>query len=220
MAKPPEKMKTIVEHLDKQMRHAIALQKLHLQLSFNPEVEKLFNNTHEAPGYNLIQQSVLFELVLVLCRFFDEDKRTKSIPVFFKENDGFKGWLPKSPDNRRIAFSCAESQWKKLKNLNLLDDVKNLRDKFWAHSDLNVGNVRLPRYSSIDEMFIQTRMLVEKLTLAVLDSDANFEDAEEQFEISAEYFYRVITEGQKKVLKERRENNPEVLDSLSRDHNS
>lgn len=197
-------MKTIVEHLRQQMYHASSLMKMHQRLDYSPEVTKVFCQTWEAHGFSLIQQSVLFELVFVLCRFHDETDNTKSFPTLFKDNEGeFKAetFLSTLSPEQFEAFSNAKSAWKDLKGSHLLSKTKALRNKFWAHSAHQSTKVQLPKYEYIDDLYLKSKQIVEDLSYAILEMDPNFEEVEEHWSIYSDRFFLMLVEGQRRVLR-------------------
>jgi len=200
-----EKMQSILNHLDPQMRHAIGLMKMHLS-SYENQIVEMFSDSQQDWGYAKIQQSLQFELVLVLCRFYDKDKSAMSFPALFRSaavKPEFNTWFDSLGDNRKRSFQEAKLEMEKLQQADSLKKVLYLRDKFWGHSDKKVKMARVAEFEDLDYLYDLTKEIVQKLVYAVFDRDANFEDAENVFKKEADAFFEVLGCGQKNYIQQR-----------------
>lgn len=193
-------IENIVRDLQDQMRHVVALMQMHRVLAYSPDVTPLFNGTREAWGYSIVQQSVLVELVFALCRLHDKSHNTNSLPTLFSEETATsesKTWLSTLPGPRRDAFAKAKSTWSQLCGSHLLSRLRTLRNKFWGHSATDRTGLQMPKYGYVDDLYSRTKEIVELLAFAALDTDPNFDDAEQVWEQHANRFFEVLTAGQR-----------------------
>ena len=196
----PSKIEEIVRDLHDQIRHVVALIQMHRVLAYSPDVTPLFNDTSEAWGYSVVQQSVLVELVFALCRLHDNSPDTNSLPTLFGKEAATsksKRWLSTLPGPRRCAFAQANSLWSQLRGSHLLSRLTTLRNKFWGHSATQRTGLQMPKYGYVDDLYGRTKKIVQLLAFAALDTDPNFEDAEQVWEQHANRFFRVLAAGQR-----------------------
>lgn len=197
---PPRNIEEMVKDLHEQMRHVVALVQMHRVLAYSPDVTPLFNDTREAWGYSVVQQSVLVELVFALCRLHDTSQNTNSLPTLFSKESATskaKKWHSTLPNPRRNAFAQANSLWSHLRGSHLLSRLTTLRNKFWGHSATQRTGLQMPKYSYVDDLYSRTKEIVKLLGFAALDTDFNFADAEQVWEQHANRFFQVLAAGQR-----------------------
>lgn len=67
----------ILELIDSNVRHALKIQAYFCRAAYNDDVGKYFDQSKAATGYNLIVDSLYFELILTIVRAYDDLKEEK-----------------------------------------------------------------------------------------------------------------------------------------------
>ena len=208
-----ERARTIIRSLERDLYNAIALEAILSRANDDTALHEAYNHTYEVHGLNIIHHTLINELIMTLMRMHDPGAGNRAsldhlfgllddetvMAVFRQEaRDWLPGILDLADDSERAVVDAvgeARSAWKALMKRELVERLREYRNRHLAHSLIEMPDADRPIYNDMLELLDGTSQIVKRLLLAVTGKSVDVDEVREVRRTYADAFWGTAVAG-------------------------
>ena len=193
-ASKAERVRAIVGTLERNLDDAIAIRAMFDRANSDPALHDAYRNTYAAHGCELVRSALLTQLAMTLVRMHDPPGRNRgSLPQVFallkdrhvmaEFREEARHWGPDAMgmeyDNEQAvvdAIRTARKKWWTIKGGKPLKRLREHRDRYLAHTLVEMPETERALINDIYRLFDGTRPIVIKIVFGVSGLVLNPED--------------------------------------------
>ena len=158
--------------------HAVRLKESFIYPAYDTKISQTINGTRNSVFYGLCLESIYFEYIMTLMRMYDgKEIDTSSFGniMVLLDNDFIAEYEQRHSRNIRDNVNIAIIKYNGIINSHLYAGIKMLRNKYLAHTAINLSNNRVAKYGYADKILDESICILNLLTEAFRRKRGDYE---------------------------------------------